>query len=122
MEIITKLQYNLIKNIFIGGSAMYIIVNDIFIDVDGESVKFGIMAENDKTGEIVYLTNKEVEELKKEAKFSCSFKDEGWRYGSYSQIFGIEGNKVSGKIPKRYVEQLEYMGYDISKLEYELKE
>ena len=80
------------------------------------------MAENDKTGEIVYLTNKEVEELKKEAKFSCYFKDEGWRYGSYSQIFGIESNKVSGKIPKRYVEQLEYMGYDVSKLEYELKE
>lgn len=101
---------------------MYIIVNDIFINVDGESVKFGIMAENDKTGEIVYLTNKEVEKLKKEAKFSCFFKDEGWRYGSYSQIFGIKGNKVSGKIPKRYVEQLEYMGYDISKLEYEIKE
>ena len=101
---------------------MYIIVNDIFINVDGESMKFGIMAENDKTGEIVYLTNKEAEELKKEAKFSCYFKDEGWRYGSYSQIFGIESNKVSGKIPKRYVEQLEYMGYDVSKLEYELKE
>lgn len=101
---------------------MYIIVNDIFIDVDGKSVKFGIMAENDKTGEIICLTNKEVKELEKEAKFNCSFKDEGWRYGSYSQIFGIKNNKISGKIPKRYVEQLEYMGYDISKLEYKLKE
>ena len=31
-------------------------------------------------------------------------------------------NKVSQKIPKKYIEQLEYMGYNIDKLEYELLE
>ena len=34
----------------------------------------------------------------------------------------IKGNKVIGSVPKRYIEQLEYMGYDTSILEYELKE
>ena len=101
---------------------MFTIVNDVFIDVDGESVKFGILAENDKTREQLCLTKKEVDELKEKQKFSCHFKDEGWRYCSYSQIFGIENNKVIGKIPKRYVEQLEYMGYNINKLEYDLIE
>ena len=62
------------------------------------------------------------EYVKEKQKFSCHFKDEGWRYCSYSQIFGIENNKVIGKIPKRYVEQLEYMGYNINKLEYDLIE
>ena len=30
--------------------------------------------------------------------------------------------KISRVIPKRYIDQLEYMGYDVSKLEYKLKE
>ena len=61
---------------------------------------------------------KEIEELRKEFKI----KDEGWRHLVGITMIAIKDNKVIGSVPKRYIEQLEYMGYDTNVLEYELKE
>lgn len=95
---------------------VYLVTNNTFIEVDGEQLEFGVQVEN-ILGQNLYFTIKEFFDLKKQ----FTVKDDGGRNLSYIQKFSIQGNRVSNPIPQNYVDQLEYMGYDINKLEYELK-
>ena len=98
---------------------MYILENETFAKINGERVGFGYRVK-DNLNEYREFTCREIDELRKEFKI----KDEGWRHMLYIEMLTIEGNRVvrPSRIPRRYLEQLEYMGYDISKLEYELEE
>lgn len=95
---------------------MYVLENQVFADINGESILFGYRV-TDKDGKLKILTLKEIDKLRKEFKI----KDTGLRHLLYIRALKIEENKVIGTIPQRYLEQLEYMGYDISKLNYTLK-
>ena len=95
----------------------YLLKNEVHIRVKGEWIHFGTKCENNLQ-ENEYLTLKEIDELRKQFKI----RDEGWRQLAAITLFSIENNKIDRKVPKRYIEQLEYMGYDVDKLEYELKE
>lgn len=95
----------------------YILENVAHAIINGQTVNFGYSV-IDNLGEYVLFTNKEIEQLRKEFKI----KDEGWRHLCFIEMLNIKDGKVIGAIPQRYLEQLEYMGYDISKLEYELIE
>lgn len=95
----------------------YLLENTIFIRINGEQIKFGCRCENN-VKEYVYLTNLEIDNLRKEFKI----RDDGWRHLCYIEAFKIEGNKVNHPISQSYLDNLVYMGYDISKLEYELAE
>ena len=66
------------------------------------------------------IINKHIKSLTLISEFKI--KDEGWRHLAAITMLIIKGNKVIGSVPKRYIEQLEYMGYDTNVLEYELKE
>lgn len=94
---------------------IFLLENEAHVRINGQWVHFGTRCINNLQ-EYVYLTLKEIEELKKQFKI----KDEGWRHLASCTLFRIEGNKINKKVPKRYIEQLEYMGYDTSLLEYEL--
>lgn len=96
---------------------LYYLENDMHVLINGQYVHFGVRCE-DKDGNYVYLTNKEIEELNKNFKIV----ERGWRHLAAITLFSIKGNKVSQKIPQRYVDQLAYMGYNIDKLDYELLE
>ena len=106
-----KQAYNEYNNI----PEIYLLENEIYIYINGQHTHFGTRC-IDILDDYVYLTNKEVKELKKQFKI----KDEGWRHLSSCTLFRIEGNKINKKVPQRYIDQLEYMGYDTSILEYEL--
>lgn len=95
----------------------YLLENEAHVRINGEWIHFGTRCINNLQ-EYVYLTLKEVDELRRQFKI----KDGGWRHLAACTLFKIEKNRVDRRIPKRYVEQLEYMGYDVSKLEYELKD
>ncbi len=95
----------------------YTVNNTVYIDINGNSVPFGKQC-TDRTGERLILTNKEVDMLDKQFKMSYPKFSEL----TYCQCFGIKNGKASGPLPQRYVDNLEYMGYDISCLDYELKE
>lgn len=93
----------------------YLLENDIFLRVNDKNIHFGVRCVT-ILDEYVYLTNKEIEELRKGSKI----KNEGWRHLLYIQPFIIKENKIDRPIPQRYIDQLEYMGYDVSELEYEI--
>ena len=95
---------------------MYIIKNDVFASINGKSVKFGVRVCSDKN-KISTLTLKEVEKLEREFKIKYS----GSQQLSYIQTLEIVDGVVVGEISERYLDQLKYMGYDTSKLEYVLK-
>lgn len=98
---------------------VYTLENEMDAYINGERFSFGCRCEGSQSDRYVYLTNKEIDELRKEFRI----RDEGWRHLCLIIAVEIKGNKVKGgKISKRYLDQLEYMGFDISKLEYELKE
>ena len=94
----------------------YLLENEVHVWINGEYVHFGTRCINN-LDEYEYLTLKEIDELRKQFKI----RDKGWRHLARCTLFKIEDNKVDRDIPKRYIEQLEYMGYDVSKLEYKLK-
>lgn len=91
--------------------------NDVHVLINGQYVHFGVRCQ-DENGEYVYLTNKEIDELNKEFRIV----ERGWRHAASIVLFSINGNAISQKIPKKYIDQLEYMGYNIDKLEYVLLE
>lgn len=98
---------------------IYTLENEMFAYINGERHAFGCRCIGDMSDRHVCLTNKEIDELRKEFRI----RDEGWRHLCLIVAVEIEGNKVKGgKISKRYLDQLEYMGFDVSKLEYELKD
>ena len=103
-------EYNNIQETFL-------LENEAYANINGEIIHFGTRCKT-ILDDYVLLTLKEIEDLRKEFKI----KDEGWRHLAGITMLTIKGNKVIGSIPKRYIEQLEYMGYDTSVLEYELKE
>ena len=103
-------KYNNIKETFL-------LENDAYANINGEIIHFGTRCKT-ISDDYVLLTLKEIEELRKEFKI----KDEGWRDLAYITMIAIKDNKVIGSVPKRYIEQLEYMGYDTNVLEYELEE
>ena len=103
-------EYNNIQETFL-------LENEAYANINGEIIHFGTRCKT-ILDDYVLLTLKEIEELRKEFKI----KDEGWRHLAGITMLTIKGNKVIGSVPKRYIEQLEYMGYDTSVLEYELKE
>lgn len=109
---------------------MYTLINKGYAQINGGIKLFGekIIDEN---GKEQFLTLLEIEELKKQGQII----DPPLRKIPYLTVICIEkevevkanGNIIRNKckyptsIPQRYVNQLEYMGYDISKLEYKLK-
>lgn len=95
---------------------MYQLMNRVFIKVNGKPIAFGERVQ-DQAGKSHYFTYKEIEELEKQFKI----KDKGWRQLAYIELFEIKNGKCQKPISQRYVDQLEHMGYDISKLEYELE-
>ena len=95
----------------------YTIKNTVFATINGTSEAVG-MSVIDIYGFRVSLTLKEVDKFKKEFKII----DNNWREMSYIKAFTIENSEIKGKILKKWIEQLEYMGYDISKLKYELRD
>ena len=95
----------------------FLLENEAHVRINGELVHFGTRC-IDNLQQYVYLTLKEIDELRKQFKI----KDEGWRHLAACTMFKIENNKIDRKVPKRYIEQLEYMGYNTSLLEYELSE
>nr|DAU00485.1 MAG TPA: hypothetical protein [Caudoviricetes sp.] len=97
-------------------SETYLLENEIYIKINNQLIHFGTRCINNLQ-EYKYLTLKEIDILRIQFKI----KDEGWRHLSAITLFSIENNKIDRKVPRRYIEQLEYMGYDISKLKYELK-
>ena len=103
-------KYNNIKETFL-------LENEAYANINGEIIHFGTRCKT-ISDDYVLLTLKEIEELRKEFKI----KDEGWRNLAAITMLIIKGNKVIGSVPKRYIEQLEYMGYDTNVLEYELEE
>ena len=105
--------YNKYNNI----QETFLLENEAYANINGEIIHFGTRCKT-ISDDYVLLTLKEIEELRKEFKI----KDEGWRHLAAITMLIIKGNKVIGSVPKRYIEQLEYMGYDTSVLEYELKE
>lgn len=102
-------EYNSVPDVFV-------LENTISAKINGESVDVGFRCINN-LGEYIYFTNKEIDKLRSDFKI----KDEGWRHLAYIQAFQIEDNKIGGKIEKKWIDQLEYMGYNISNLEYTLK-
>lgn len=95
----------------------YILENEAYALINGEMIHFGTRCETINK-EYKLLTLKEIEELRKQFKI----KDNGFRHLALCIMLQIKGNRIINKVPKRYIEQLEYMGYDTSLLEYELKE
>ena len=109
-----KMAYNEYNNV----PDIYVLENGISARINGESIDVGCRCINN-LGEYIYFTNKELDKLRSEFKI----KDEGWRHLAYIQAFEIEHTKVKGgKIEKKWIDQLEYMGYNISKLEYTLEQ
>lgn len=95
----------------------YTLKNTVYATINGISEAVG-MNVIDRYGFRVDLTLKEIDRLRKEFKII----DDGWREMSYINVFSIVDGKINGKISKKWIDQLEYMQYDISKLKYELKE
>lgn len=91
--------------------------NTVFATINGNSTPVGVSVV-DRYGFRVDLTLKEFDKVEKEFKVI----DNNYREMSYIHAFSIGDGKINSKIDKKWIEQLEYMGYDISKLEYELKE
>ena len=94
----------------------FLLENEAYANINGEWVHFGTRCET-VLGEYICLTLKEIEELRKKFKII----DNGWRHLAGITMLTIKNNKIEKPVPKRYIEQLEYMGYDTSILEYELK-
>ena len=103
-------KYNNIKETFL-------LENEAYAKINGEIIHFGTRCKT-ISDDYVLLTLKEIDNLRKEFKI----KDEGWRHLAYIIMLIIKDNKINGSVPKRYIEQLEYMGYDTNVLEYELEE
>ena len=103
-------EYNNIQETFL-------LENEAYANINGENIHFGTRCKT-ILDDYVLLTLKEIDNLRKEFKI----KDEGWRHLAAITMLTIKGNKVIGSVPKRYIEQLEYMGYDTNVLEYELEE
>ena len=103
-------EYNNIQETFL-------LENEAYANINGEIIHFGTRCKT-ISDDYVLLTLKEIDNLRKEFKI----KDEGWRHLAAITMLTIKGNKVIGSVPKRYIEQLEYMGYDTNVLEYELEE
>ena len=103
-------EYNNIQETFL-------LENEAYANINGEIIHFGTRCKT-ILDDYVLLTLKEIDNLRKEFKI----KDEGWRHLAAITMLTIKGNKVIGSVPKRYIEQLEYMGYDTNVLEYELEE
>lgn len=104
-------KYNKIPDI-------YILENEAHSYINGKMIKFGYRV-IDNLGQYIRFTQKEIDELEKQFKI----KDEGWRHMASICMLEIKDNKIifPKKVPERYLEQLEYMGYNISMLEYELE-
>lgn len=96
---------------------MYILMNRAYAKINGEVILFGEKVQ-DQRGKSYTLTLKEIDELRKQFKI----KDPNSRQLAYIEMLTIENGKCEKPIPQRYIDQLKYMGYDISKLEYKLKE
>lgn len=109
IEIVTK--FNEFNNI----PETYLLENKASADINGEIIDFGYRVE-DNLGKYKYLTLKEIDDYRK--KFMI--RDEGWRHLCFIKMLTIKNNKVISPsiIPQEYLDQLEYMGYDISTLEY----
>lgn len=96
---------------------MFTLENDTYVVINGKYIKFGCRCTTED-GKYIILTNKEIEELDKEFRI----KETGMRHMMAIELFQINGRTVDRFIPKKYLEQLEYMGYNISLLDYELLE
>lgn len=94
----------------------YTVKNTVYVKINGNSVPFGKYCLN-RTDERVILTNKEVDKFDKQFKMIYPKFTEL----SYCQCFSIDNGKASKPLPQRYIDNLEYMGYDLSCLEYELE-
>jgi hypothetical protein len=95
---------------------IYYLYTDIFARINGQVIKVGYEVEN-ILDEYQNFTLNEIEELRKQFKIG----DKGFRSLVYIQVFEIKENKIVKPIEKRWIKQLISMGYDVSKLEYEIK-
>lgn len=66
----------------------YLLENEVYITINGETVHFGTRCINNLQ-DLEVLTLKEIDEMRKQFKI----RDEGWRHLSYCQLFSIEENK-----------------------------
>jgi hypothetical protein len=100
------------------GIDMYILENEAHCNINGECIPFGCRV-TDEDKNYQYLTLKEIDELRNQFKI----KDEGWRHLCFITMLKIEGNKIIHPkvVPQKYIEQLSYMGYDVTLLDYKLE-
>lgn len=95
---------------------MYLLENEAFAIINGKLVRFGCRV-IDNLGQYILFTQKEIDKFEKQFKI----KDEGWRHLLAITMLKIEENKIvfPKKVSQRYLEQLEYMGYDVNLLKFE---
>ncbi len=97
---------------------LYYLYTDVFGIINNKPIKVGYQVKYD-LNKYKILTLNEVEILKKQFKIG----DNGFRTLAFISVFEIEKNKVVRPefISQRWIDQLASLGYDVSKLKYNIK-
>ncbi|ASA22567.1 hypothetical protein [Paenibacillus donghaensis] len=87
----------------------YLLENNTYIEVNGESILYGCRVENN-LNDYEYKTLLEIETLRREGKIV----DEGWRHLCYISLIKIQhGKVVRGVIDDAAIAQIKSLGLDL---------
>jgi hypothetical protein len=95
----------------------YYLYTDVFGIINSTPIKVGYQVKYDSDKYKIFTFN-EVEELRKQFKIG----DNGFRTLVFISAFEIKGNKIVRPefISQRWIDQLISLGYDVSKLQYNI--